>query len=120
MSVKQRVSAPPPMVDPVRIGSRYGASVDAATPSSFPACSLSTTKPFLRANATVIAERELLWQDTHERLLKTGSPLVSISGRIFFTAASGDGAPSAGFGQASVISRAPALLRISSVETIPT
>src|SRR5215467_2225466 len=108
------------MVEPVRIGSREGASVETANPSSFLACSSLTTKPFLRARATVIAASELLWHDTHERLRNTGSPLVSISGRIFFTADSADGAPPVGFGQLSVISRAPALFRISSVEAIPT
>src|SRR4051812_33033264 len=108
------------MVEPVRIGSRYGASVETANPSSFLACSSLTTKPFLRAKATVIAASELLWQDTHDRLRKTASPLVSITGRIFFTAASADEAASAGFGQLSVISWAPAFFRISSVEAILT
>src|SRR3954468_17395900 len=104
------------MVEPVRIGSRYGVSVATANPSSFLACSSLMTKPFFRATATVIAASELLWQDTHERLRNTASPLLSITGRIFFTAASADGAPSAGFGQLSVTSRAPAFFRISSVE----
>ena len=101
------------------MGSRYGVSVATAKPSSFFACSSFTTNPFFRARATVIAGSELLWQETHDRFLKTGSPLVSISGRIFFTAASADAAPSEGLGHSSFTSFAPAFARISIVDAIP-
>src|SRR5438034_6366711 len=102
------------------MGSRYGVSVATAKPSSFFACSSFTTNPFFRARATVIAGRELLWQETHERFLKTGSPLVSISGRIFFTAASAVNAGPAGFGHGSVGPLAPAFVKSSSVDPTPT
>src|SRR5260370_41716002 len=101
------------------MGSRYGLSVATANPSSFFACSSLIAKPFVRARATVIAGSELLWHETQERFLNTGSPLVSIKGRIFFTAVSADGAPPAGLGHSSLIGVEPAFARSSIVEGMP-
>src|SRR5262245_43621788 len=98
------------------MGSRNGMSVATAKPNSFLTCSSSMMKPFVRARATVIAGNELLWHDTHARLRKTGSPLVSSRGRIFFTAAIGvDGDP-VGFGHSSVNVFAPPSWRSFKVE----
>src|SRR5207245_4769121 len=58
---------------------------------------------------------ELLWQETQERLLYTGSPVISISGRIFFTAASADGEPAAALGHSSLIPFALAFARSSKI-----
>jgi hypothetical protein len=73
-------------------------------------------KPFFRARATVIAGSELLWQETHARLRKTGSPLVSRRGRIFFTASIGVDTVPAGFGHSSVKVFAPPSWRSFNVE----
>src|SRR5207237_4774329 len=97
MRVYPSVFEAPPIVEPRRMGSRYGLSVATAKPSSFFACSSLMTKPFVRARAAVIAGRELLWHETQERFLNTGSPLVSIKGRIFFTAAFRHGGPTTRF-----------------------
>src|SRR5438552_1359868 len=82
------------------------------------ACPSFTANPFFRARVTVIAGSELLWQETHDRFLKRGSPPISISGRIFLTAASADAAPPDGLGHSSLISLAPAFARISIVDVI--
>src|SRR5438105_7338501 len=119
MRVYPSVFEAPPIVEPRRMGSRYGLSVATAKPNSFFACSSLMTKPFVRARAAVMAGRELLWHETQERFLNTGSPLVSIKGRIFLTAASADGAPPAGLGQSSSIGFAPAFARSSIVEGMP-
>src|SRR5690242_15256641 len=107
------------MVDPRRIGSKYGLSVATAKPNSFLACSSFTVKPFFRAKATVIAGSELLWHETQPRLLKTASPLISISGRIVFTAVRASGDPPAGFGHSSRTSFAPAFAKSARVEGEP-
>src|SRR5215469_7530355 len=110
------VVAAPPMVDPRRMGSKYGLSVATAKFSSFLACSSFTAKPFFLAKATIIAGSELLWQETQPRFLKTASPLISIRGRTFFTAERASGDPSAGLGHPSLTSFAPALTRSCRVE----
>src|SRR5215472_3226074 len=113
------VVAAPPIVDPSRMGSKYGLSVATANPNSFFACSSLTEKPFFRARATVIAGSELLWQETQPRLLKTASPLISIKGRIFLTAVRASGDPAAGLGHSSLTSFAPALTRSCRVDGDP-
>jgi len=107
------------MVDPSRMGSKYGWSVATANPNSFFACPSLIVKPLFLAKATVIAGSELLRQETHPRLLNTASPLISSSGSTFFTAARASGVPPAGLGHSSLASLAPALTRSGKVDGEP-
>src|SRR5262245_65523713 len=89
------VSESPGIPMPCRRRSRQSAMYEAIVLSCFPATSLSTGKPLLRAAATVIAVRLLLWQETQPVLRKNVASLFCSNGMILSIAAR---AEAAGFG----------------------
>src|SRR2546427_349205 len=72
---------------PCSTRSRQPSRYEAMVLSCFRAISSSTGNPFLRAAATVIAVKVLLWQETHPDLRKKVTSLFCSSGMILSIAA---------------------------------